>query len=247
MDEAENPLRAAWFRMHRSRLLRLLSRAGGDEELAHARRLVEGRPPSAVQAEVLALGAAWAMLHIPTEQDLRLAEQAVEIAQQVGATDVELHARMTLGTLYSLFGDPERGIEALRVAVAGARAQGVPDVLTRGLNNLASMLAHVGQAEEAAVLAREGLELAGHRGLLRNTGAILAGNLAESLITTGRPAQAAELLKEWEGDGRDEVYDEFLYRLRAQLAFLAGDLTAAANWSGRPGRAAGRTSASTCC
>lgn len=67
---------------------------------------------------------------------------------------------------------------------------------------------------------------------MRNTGAILAGNLAESLITTGRPAQAAELLKEWEGDGRDEVYDEFLYRLRAQLAFLAGDLTAAAELVG---------------
>lgn len=228
VDEAENPLRAAWFRMNRSRLLRYLHRAGADEELAHARRLVEGRPPSAVQAEVFSLGAGQAMLQVPVPADVALAERALEIARLVGATGVELHARMTLGTLYATFGDPQRGIAEMRAAVAGAREQGASDVLTRGLNNLASLLAHVGEAEEAAVLAREGLEAAGRLGLLRHTGAILAGNLAESLILAGRPQEAAEVLEGWEGDGRDEPYDEYLYRIRGELALFREDLTAAA-------------------
>ncbi|WP_280723678.1 helix-turn-helix transcriptional regulator [Kitasatospora sp. MAA4] len=223
VDENENPLRSAWFRMHRSRMLGHLNRAGGVEELAHALRLVEGRPPSAVQAEVFAMGASMSMLRVATEGDVALAERAVEIARQVGAKSVELHARMTLGTLYNDFGEPERGVASLRAAVAAARELGVPEVLTRGLNNLASMLAHLGQAEEATALAREGLEVAGRLGLLRNTGAILAGNLAECLILSGRPAEAAEVLAGWDDGGRAERYDEYLYRIRGEVTFLQGD------------------------
>ncbi|WP_232246607.1 helix-turn-helix transcriptional regulator [Kitasatospora mediocidica] len=223
VDENENPLRSAWFRMHRSRLLGHLNRAGSLEELAHAHRLVENRPPSAVQAEVFAMGASMSMLRLAGEADVALAERAVEIALEVGAKSVELHARMTLGTLYNDFGEPERGIASLRAAVAGARELGVPELLTRGLNNLASMLAHLGQAEEATELAREGLEVAGRLGLLRNTGAILAGNLAECLLLIGSPADAAEQLARWEDDGRAESYDEFLCRVRGEVSFLAGD------------------------
>ncbi|WP_280672386.1 MULTISPECIES: helix-turn-helix transcriptional regulator [unclassified Kitasatospora] len=228
VDERENPLRSAWFRMNRARLLGHLNRVGGDEELAHAQRLVEGRRPSAVQAEVFAMSASQGMLLAPTEEHVELAERAVAIAREVGAPGVELHARMTLGTLYNDFGGPERAMAELRAAVAAARELGVPDLLTRGLNNLASMLAHYGHAEEATTLAREGLEVAGRLGLLRNTGAILAGNLAECLIMTGRPNEAAELLAGWEGNGRAENHDEYLHRIRGELALLRGDLALAA-------------------
>ncbi|MFE0463275.1 AAA family ATPase [Kitasatospora sp. NPDC058965] len=225
VDEAENPLRAAWFRMNRARMLGHLNRRGGDEELGHALRLVEGRAPSAVQADVFALAAGTAMLHRATEADLVLAERAVAIARQVGAVGVELHAQMTLGSFYTELGQPERGIEALREAIEGARKQPVPDLLTRGLNNLASMLGHLGRAAEAVELAREGLAVAGRVGLLRNTGAILAGNLAECLLLVGRPAEAAAVLAEWEDDSRSEVYDPFLHRLRGEVALMKGDLT----------------------
>ncbi|WP_232247890.1 helix-turn-helix transcriptional regulator [Kitasatospora azatica] len=233
VDETENPLRAAWFRMNRAKMLGHLNRAGGDEELAHARRLVEGRAPSAVQADVFSLAAGQAMLHGATEADLVTAERAVAIAREVGATSVELHALMTLGSLYTEFGDPERGIALLRQAIEGARRHAVPDLLTRGLNNLASLFGHLGRAEEAVTLAREGLAVAGRLGLLRNTGAILAGNLAECLLLVGRPAEAAEALAAWKEDSRAEAYDPFLHRLRGELALVNGDLTAAREHLGR--------------
>ncbi|WP_281278553.1 helix-turn-helix transcriptional regulator [Streptomyces tateyamensis] len=233
VDESENPLRAAWFRMNRARMLGHLNRRGGDEELGHALRLVEGRAPSAVQADVFALAAGTAMLHRATDGDLVLAERAVAIAREVGAVGVELHAQMTLGAFYTEFGEPDRGIAALREAIEGARKQAVPDLLTRGLNNLASMLGQLGRAAEAVELAREGLAVAGRVGLLRNNGAILAGNLAECLLLVGRPAEAAAVLAEWEDDSRTEVYDPYLHRLRGELALLRGDLTAVRSYLDR--------------
>ncbi|MFF7638060.1 helix-turn-helix transcriptional regulator [Kitasatospora sp. NPDC008050] len=223
VDEAADPLRAAWFRMNRSRMLGHLNRLGGDQELAHARRLVEGTPPSAVKADVYALAAGQSLFQHPTEADVELAEQAVAIARQVGARSVELFARMTLGSFHAEFGDPERGIAVLREAIEGARRLGVPDLLTRGLNNLASLLGQLGRAEEAVELAREGLAVAGDLGLLRNAGALLAGNLAECLLKVGRPAEAARVLAGWEGDGRPEPYDPYLFRLRGELALHRGE------------------------
>lgn len=151
--------------MNRARMLGHLNRSGNQDEAAYARRLVEQLPPSAVQAEVFALSAGIAILHDPSEEDVELAERAVAIARQVGADSVEQHARMTLGSLRNdLHHDPDRGIAELTAAVAATRGLGVPDVLLRGINNLASMLQSLGRAEEAVALAREGLEAAGGTG-----------------------------------------------------------------------------------
>ncbi|MEV4613432.1 AAA family ATPase [Kitasatospora sp. NPDC049258] len=227
VDEQENPTRAAWFRMQRARMLGHLDRPGGSDELAYAHRLVADLGPSAVQAEVLALDAAHAMLRRPTREHLVIAERAARIARQVGASSVEVHARMTLGSLLADFEDPADGLALLTEAVAQARPLGVPDLLCRGLNNLASLLNLVGRAEEAAAAAREGLEAAGSTGLLGNTGAILTGNLAEALIALGRLTEAAVLLDGWAEDPSRDSHHEFLGRLRAELALLADDLPAA--------------------
>ena len=229
VDEERSPARAAWFRMHRSRMLGHLNRAGDEAELAYAQRLVEGLRPSAVQAEVFALGAAAGMLRNPTEEHVALAERAVEIARQAGASDVEQHALMTLGTMRSeLEDDPEAGVRLLTGAVTATRAAaGAPDLLLRGLNNLASLLHSQGRSKEAAVFAREGLEAAGNTGLLRNTGAILTGNLAEALIATARSDEAAELLAAAEAERPTGTHAEFLDRVRADLALMRGDLPAA--------------------
>ncbi|WP_395294272.1 AAA family ATPase [Kitasatospora hibisci] len=229
VDETEHPVRAAWFRMNRARMLGHLNRAGNHDEAAHARRLVENLPPSAVQAEVLALSAGIAMLTDPTEEDVHLAQRAAEIAREVGAHAIEQHARMTLGSLRSdLHHDPERGIAELAEAVAATRGLGVPDVLLRGINNLASMLQSLGRAEEAVALAREGLEAADGNGLLRNVGTILTGNLAEALLDLGRVDEATALLADSEQVDPPGSHAEFLDRLRGDLAVRRGDLAAAA-------------------
>ncbi|WP_371479434.1 AAA family ATPase [Kitasatospora sp. NBC_00315] len=230
VDETQSPARAAWFRMYRARMLGHLNRAGDEEELAYAQRLVENLEPSAVQAEVFALGAAAGMLSNPTEEHIALAERAVRIARRVGASDVEQHALMTLGTMRSdLEDDPSAGVALLTEAVAATRAAaGAPDLLLRGLNNLASLLHSQGRSQEAAAFAREGLEAAGNTGLLRNTGAILAGNLAEALIATGRAQEAAEVLAGSESERPSSTHAEFLDRVRGDLALMRGDLPVAA-------------------
>ncbi|MER7756647.1 AAA family ATPase [Kitasatospora sp. NPDC097643] len=229
VDEQEHPMRAAWFRMNRARMLGSLNRTGSNDEAAHARRLVENRPPSAVQAEVLALSAGIAMLNDPTEEDVELAERAVAIARQVGAHWIEQHALMTLGTLRNdLENDPDRAVAEMTAAVEAARGLGVPDVLLRGVNNLASLLQSLGRAEEAAALAREGLEAARGNGLQRNVGTILSGNLAEALLDLGRPDEAAGLLADSERHDPPGSHAEFLDRLRSEVALLRGDLASAA-------------------
>ncbi|MFB7668445.1 AAA family ATPase [Kitasatospora sp. NPDC056138] len=229
VDEERSPERAAWFRMHRSRLLTQLHRSGGDEEIERAQRLVENLRPSAVRAEVFALAAAHAMLGHPTEADIGLAERAVEIARAAGAAGVEQHARMTLGSLHAHFGNLDEGVALLTDAVEKSRSLGA-DVYCRGLNNLASQLLGLGRPAEAEQLARQGLEAAGSTGLLANTGAILTGNLAEALMLLGRPAEAAELLAAWDDRLGSVGHHEFLDRLRGDLALGQGDLDSAARY-----------------
>ncbi|MFJ3215406.1 AAA family ATPase [Kitasatospora sp. NPDC086801] len=229
VDEAVHPVRAAWFRINRARMLGNLRRSGDDEEILHAHRLVDHLPPSAVQAEVFALGAGVAMLKKPGPEHIELAERAIRIAQEVGAHSVEVHARMTLGGLrYDVHGDAEGGLAELAGAVEAARRLGVPDLLLRGVNNLASMHRGVGRAEEAVVLAREGLVYADGNGLLRNIGTILTGNLAEALTDLGRVREAAEVLDACELTSLTGTHAEFLDRMRGDLALLRGDLAGAA-------------------
>ncbi|WP_316526149.1 helix-turn-helix transcriptional regulator [Kitasatospora brasiliensis] len=228
VDEAEHPVRAAWFRINRARMLGNLRRSGDDEEIAHAHRLVEHLPPSAVQAEVFALSANSAMLKNPGPEHIELAERAIRIAQEVGAASVEVHARMTLGSLrYDVQADAEGGLAELTGAVERARLLGVPDLLLRGINNLASMQRGLGRAEEAVRLSREGLDFADGKGLLRNIGTILTGNLAESLTDLGRVGEAAEVLAACELTSPGGTHAEFLDRMRGELALLQGDLHAA--------------------
>ncbi|WP_234327130.1 helix-turn-helix transcriptional regulator [Streptomyces sp. NRRL WC-3742] len=229
VDEAVHPMRAAWFRMNRARLLDTLLRPGADEEIAHALRLVEGRQPSAVQAEVFSLSAGRALYRGPGPEDIDLAERAIRIAEEVGAHQVEVHTRMTLGHLrYDILGDIEGGEAELTGAVERARRLGVPDLLLRGLNNLANMRRELGRPEEAVELAREGLEFADGNGLLRNIGSVLASNLIEALIDLGRLEEAAEVLSSAESSGLAGGNAE-LERMRGDLARLAGDLTGAAD------------------
>ncbi|MFC7182863.1 ATP-binding protein, partial [Kitasatospora paranensis] len=229
VDEQRSPSRAAWFRVQRARMLGHLHRSGGTAELDYAHDLVGGLGPSAVQAEVLALEAAHAMLRRPERRHLELAERAATIARAVGADGVEQHARMTLAGLTADFGDPEAALAMLTDAVERTRPLGTPDLYLRGLNNLASLLNDIGRPAQAAETAGQGLEAAGRTGLLGNTGAILTGNLVEALIAIGRRARAGEVLDAWEGDPARDSNHEFRFRLRAELALLDGDPAAAAD------------------
>ncbi|MER6025432.1 AAA family ATPase [Streptomyces sp. NPDC001851] len=191
LEDEPDPLRAAWFWVQRSRLVQSQARGDGWQELATAQDLVRGLPPSEVHAEVLALAANWSMLHRPGPEAIAAAERAVEYARMVGARDIELHARLTLGGLKVDAGDPETGLTEMRQVLRDTLAEGVHDVAGRAYVNLPSKLQGIGRDREAVSLLREGIAFARTHGL-PDPEAFMRGNLSASLYALGHWTEAAE-------------------------------------------------------
>ncbi|MFF7983831.1 AAA family ATPase [Streptomyces sp. NPDC007901] len=186
-----DPQRAAWFWVQRSRLVQALARGDGWQELGTAQDLVRGLPPSEVHADVLANAAAWSMLHEPGPGAFAAAERAVEYARMVGAREIELNARITLGSLMVNAGDVEKGLAELHRVKDTALQEGVTHVAGRAYVNLPSELDSVGRSRESVPILREGLVFARRYGLL-DSEVWIWGNLSESLYALGQWDEAAE-------------------------------------------------------
>ncbi|MFD8722692.1 AAA family ATPase [Streptomyces sp. NPDC059629] len=191
VEEEGDLLRAAWFWVQRSRLVQGLGRGDGWQELGTAQYLVRGLPPSEVHAEVLATAANWSMLHEPGPEAFAAAERAVEYARMVGAREIELNARLTLGGLMVDAGDVEAGLAEMNRVKEAALKEGVAHVAGRAYVNLPSELEAVGRSRESAELLREGLAFTRRFGQLDQE-AWIWGNLADSLYAMGRWDEAAE-------------------------------------------------------
>lgn len=190
-DEGGDPLRAAWFWVQRSRLVQAQARGDGWQELGTAQELVRGLPPSEVHAEVLAHVANWSMLRRPGPDALSAAERAVEYARMVGAEDIELNARLTLGQLMVDAGQIEAGLAQMYEAKNEVVARGLTALVGRSHVNLPSVLEGIGRSQEAVGILREGLRLTQEWGL-RDSEAWVWTNLAKSLISLGRWDEATE-------------------------------------------------------
>lgn len=184
-EEEDDPLRAAWFWVQRSRLVHSLGRGGGREELATAQDLLRGLPPSEVHAEVLTHIACWSLVHVPGPDAYGAAERAVEYARMVGARETELDARQVLGVLMVDAGHIEAGLAELHEVRDRALAEGTPAVALNAYVNLPSELEAVGRSREAVPILEEGLAFARRHGP-PDAEAWVWGNLAESLLSLGR-------------------------------------------------------------
>ncbi|MGX1563300.1 helix-turn-helix transcriptional regulator [Streptomyces sp. NPDC055506] len=191
LDDEDDPLRAAWFWIQRSRLVQSLARGDGRQEIATAQELVRGLPPSEVHAEVFATAAHWSMLHEPGPEALTAAERAVEYARMVSAEDIEANARLTLGGLMVDAGQIEAGLTHMYEVRDEVVARSLASIVGRSHVNLPSVLEGVGRSEESVDILREGLRLTGAMGL-RVAEAWIWSNLAESLISLGRWDEAVE-------------------------------------------------------
>ncbi|KPI01343.1 transcriptional regulator, LuxR family [Actinobacteria bacterium OK074] len=190
LTDEPDPLRAAWFWAQRSRLTQSTARGDGWAELARAQELVRGLPPSEVHAEVLGAAASWSMLRSPGPEAMSAAERAVEYARMVGADDIELNARVTLGVLTVQSGDVEAGLAAMYEVRDRVVALSAAAVVGRSHVNLPSSLESVGRSQEAVTVLREGIELARGMGLLESEAWVWA-NFAESYFSLGRWEEAA--------------------------------------------------------
>ncbi|WP_212911878.1 helix-turn-helix transcriptional regulator [Streptomyces sp. TS71-3] len=226
-SDGQDPLRAAWFWVQRSRLVQSLAHGDGWQELGTAQDLVRGLPPSQVHAEVLAYAANWSMLHEPGHEALVAAERAVEYAHMVGARDTEMHARITLGGLMVDAGQVEDGLATMYEVAARVSELGIAGCVGRSHVNLPSALEGVGRSREAVGLLEEGLELSRKYGL-RDSEAWMWGNLSESLYALGRWDRAAEAAAQAERIGHSAKPRGAGVARLAYLALARGEMAEAA-------------------
>ncbi|MCI3273292.1 helix-turn-helix transcriptional regulator [Streptomyces cylindrosporus] len=227
LEDEGDPLRAAWFWVQRSRLVQALARGDGWKELDTAQELVRGLPPSEVHAEVLANVANWSMLHEPGPEALSAAERAVEYARMVGAREIELNARLTLGGLTVDAGALDAGLAEMNEVRERALEEGVAHVAGRAYVNLPSELEGVGRDAEAVALLEEGIPFTRRFGLL-DTEAWVWGNLSKSLYFLGRWDEAADAARNALRVGHSAKPQGAGALCLAHLALGRGDLAEAA-------------------
>ncbi|SNX64219.1 regulatory LuxR family protein [Streptomyces sp. TLI_55] len=223
LEEEGDPVRAAWFWVMRSRLVQALARGNGWQELATAQDLVRGLPPSEVHADVLAQVANWSMVHVPGPEAFTAAERAVEYARMVGAREIEMSARLTLGSLTVHSGDLEAGLKEMYEVRRQTIENGMTAIAARVYVNLPDALEAVGRSAEAVPVLEEGVAHTRKFGLV-DSEAWVWGNLAESLFNLGRWDEAATAAGTSERVGQSAIPRGFHATLRAQLALARGDL-----------------------
>ncbi|MCW8100170.1 AAA family ATPase [Streptomyces tauricus] len=226
LEDEQDPLRAAWFWIQRSRLVEGQGLGDGWQELGTAQDLVRGLPPSEVHADVLTHVASWLMVHRPGPDALQAAERAVQYARMVGARDTELNARLTLGGLLVESGDIHAGLAEVHEVKDRATELGATYVMGRAHVNLPSHLEGVGRSQEAVGILQEGVELTRRYGLL-DTEAWVWGNLGESFFSLGRWDEAAEAVYNSERVGQTAKPSGFRAMLHAHLDLARGDLATA--------------------
>jgi DNA-binding CsgD family transcriptional regulator len=183
--------------------------------------------PSAAWARVLAANAQSLMLQAQLLSSRGYAEQAVAVAQAVGARAEEAHARNTLGTNLATLGGHADGIEMIRDGLRIARQIGDTTEAARCHVNLASMLTEARRAEEALRTGEEGVAEITALGLARTAGAAILGSVLEALYLLGRwdkiPARANAAL-----ESEPEPWSMVAVRMpRCRVALARGDLAAA--------------------
>jgi class 3 adenylate cyclase len=144
-------------------------RDAGMKHLEEARRLVEPLAPSEAKARVMSNVSRWLMLASEHRESIRIGEEALAMADQLGLDAIKANALITLGSSRaSLFED--RGLDELSRGVEVARAANLPFEAARGLGNLASWLWVLGDLARPLPLWREAhaeAEQYGQRGLSR--------------------------------------------------------------------------------
>ncbi len=225
LDEHKDPLTAAWFQLRMAMLTEDVGGGDGWAHIARAQELVRGLPPSPVHAEILTSAAGWGMVHRPGREALATAVRAVELARIVGATAIELQARVTLGSLLAESGALEEGLTEMARARDEADEAGLTGVMTSAATTIAVELEAAGRSAQAAEEAARAAHVAQQRGRPNSYAGALAGQ-AEALLSTGAWERAAQLLDEARSAARAADVRAWVALLRARLAHGRGDPSA---------------------
>jgi ATP/maltotriose-dependent transcriptional regulator MalT len=209
----------------RVHMLKSLGRPAALDAAKEALAKIPESPPTAARALLLNQVAAAHMLDGRFDAAIPVARQAVEVAQASGDREVEMRAYNVLGPSYVHNDEIEAGFAAFEKSRQLAQAD---PRLTVGYHiNYSDSLNLLGRYAEAVGLARSGIAQAAEIGMARNTGAMLAGNAAEPLISLGQWAEAGRLIKDAIDLDPPPRHMWHLLTLYALLKLLKGDLESA--------------------
>ncbi|RCG31680.1 helix-turn-helix transcriptional regulator [Sphaerisporangium album] len=223
IDTETDPIRAGRLLRQRGLVRYDLGREGYLDDLRTAVRLVPASPPSRLRAQVLENLArtlhdtdAWA-------EKEAMAEEAMKMAREVDDPQTEAQALVTLTWARCRYSSMEEQVKAFaRAREIATRTKGY-NALMRVAISESDALEGAGWHEEAAEVARRGIADAEAYGLARTSGAFLAINLAEPLLSLGRWDEALEVI-----DRALEVVPPAPYRMSLQgfatdIALARGD------------------------
>jgi class 3 adenylate cyclase len=186
--------------------------------------LLEARPTSPPKAWSVANSARRACLGVDTDRALRLAEEALRMAGELGRTDFTAHALNTRGMARMMTGDETGGIGDLAYSIEIAeRENDVVHAIT-GRNNLMNLLWSIGRLDEAGIQLRRHRETVERHGLAT----FLAWNDAETTYDAYLRGDYVEMAARAE---------RFLAEHAARAAFqIAPQTNVLAHWCAVTGR-----------
>jgi ATP/maltotriose-dependent transcriptional regulator MalT len=206
----------------RVHMLKSLGRPAALDAAKEALAKIPESPPTAGRARLLNQVAAAHMMDGRFSAAIPVAQQAVEVALASGAPDAEMRAYNVLGPAYVHNGEIEAGFAAFEKSKQLAQVE--PRRMVGYYINYSDSLNLLGRYAEAAEVARSGIAQAAEIGMARNTGAMLAGNAAEPLISLGQWAEAGRLIKDAIDLDPPPRHMWHLLTLYALLKLLKGDL-----------------------
>jgi DNA-binding CsgD family transcriptional regulator len=226
VDAVRQPQRAGLLHEQLARCLRKLGDPAALDAQQQAVRLV-APGPSVERAQVLGSLAQQLVLVDRFAEARGLAEEAVAIAQQVGAHAEEANARTALGSALGYLGESDAGLAELAAGRRLATQAGDAILTLRTVVHYSDGLVPTGHLDQAAAVAIDGLNEARRLGLTRFYGPLLAGNATEALVALGRWDQAEQLSRQALETGPSGPAYVALPLARAALELGLGDLDAA--------------------
>jgi DNA-binding NarL/FixJ family response regulator len=152
-------------------------------------------------------------------------DEALMLARQVGDAATEATALLELGLMRSLSGDDLAALDLLGQANSAAAQAGAYEPQLWAAINESHVLEGIGEHEKAAEVARAGIASAEDYGLARSSGAFLAINVAEPLVSLGRWDEAIEVIEHALALApQQQNIRSSLRRVAGEIALRRGDL-----------------------
>ena len=196
LDETVEPLRAASAETRIARALMYSARAADAvDHLAAARRLVPKDPPSLDYLEVLAHEGRLMMLNGRMIEARGRLEEAIPLAEQLGAHALHAGTLSALAIVYSNLGEQEKAIVAGRECIRLANQSGSAEQIARTYINGSQAIDDAGRIGEALAIGRDGIAAADRLGLSRGAGDQLRMQAGWRLLRMGRLEDAERVIQ----------------------------------------------------